>query len=190
MPSKQPKPMQTPFAQQQAQQQQQTNTYAPFSIAGTPEAQAFLSAPLDFGAETNVDPGVGRRTDLAEQEVENRYNSAFGGGVPSFIREMNRARELRGVRSQGAAEAREAEYVNQQANNQRRQAMTMAELERRRLLLPQILQTGGSSTGSGSTSGYGTQIVQPQQGFWHKAGLGLISGAADTARLIATGGMG
>ena len=156
MPSKQPKPMQTPF--------QQTNTFAPQSIAQTPEAQAYLDVPID------VDPGAGRRTDLAEQEIENRYNSAFMSGVPSWIRERSRASEIRGNRSQGAAEAREAQV-----------AKNRLELGRRERLLPQITQTG--------SSGFGTQIVQPEQSFWHKAGLTAIGGATSAARML-TGGMG
>lgn len=156
MPAPKPKPFKTPF--------EQTNTYGTQSIADTPEAQALLDVPID------VDPGVGRRTDLAEQEAENRWDSAFMSGVPSFIREANRAKELRGIRSQGAYEAQ-----NAQAEKNR------MELARRQLLLPQILQTG--------SSGFGTQIVQPQPGFLHKAGLSLIGGAANTARMMA-GGMG
>src|SRR5262245_9116553 len=170
MPSKPPKPQRAPFAQEQ------TNTYAPYSVAETPEAQAFLNTPLDFGDETNVDPGVGRRTALAEQEANNRYNSAVTfGGVPDFIREMGRAKELRDIRGQGAYEAQQAEYANQQGNNARRTMKTEAELERRRLLLPQILQTGGAA------SGYGTQFPQSQPSFLRQVGLGLIGGARQAA---------
>jgi len=174
MGSSKPRPVQAPFEQKQ----QTTNTFAPYSIAGTPEGQAYLNAPLDFGDETNVDPGVGRRTAGREQDIENRYGSAFNSGVPSFIRQMNKAKELRDIQGQGAYEAQQAEYLNQQGNNARRQAMTMAELERRRSLLPQILQTGGS----GSTSGYNTQIVQPQPGFWQRAALGAIGGLSSGVR--------
>lgn len=149
MPSPKPKPMKTPF--------QQTNTYAPQSISGTPEAQAFLDVPID------VDPGVGRRTDLAEQEAENRWDSAFMSGVPSFIRERNRASEIRGIRSQGAADARSAQFDKNRL-----------ELMRRQALLPNILQTG--------SSGFGTQIVQPEPGFLHKAGLAAIGGLSSGFR--------
>lgn len=183
-----PRPVQTPF--QQTQQQQ--NTYGTMSIADSPEAKSLLSTPLDFGqgqytgkayedipTQFNLDPGVGHRTGLAEQGVNNRYNSAFNAGVPAWIREMNRARDVRDVQGQGAAEAQQAEYGRQQLQNQalttraqmRDQSelakagltgqATAAELERQRLLLPQILQTGGS----GSSSGYNTQIQPAQQGF-------------------------
>lgn len=180
MPTPKPKPMRAPFEQQQ----QQTNTFAPMSVADTPEARSFMETPLDFGSELNVDPGVGRRTDLAEQEAGNRWDSAFMAGVPSFIREANRAKEMRGIRSQGAAEAQQAQFANQQANNALRERRTMAELERRRILLPNIMQTGGS----GTSSGFGTQIVQPQPGFWHKAGLAAIGGAGSAARMMTGGG--
>lgn len=146
--------MQTPFKQE--------NTYAPQSIANTPEAQAFLDVPID------VDPGVGRRTDLAEQEAENRANSVFGGGVPDFFRQQALAKEKRGIRSQGAYEAQQAQFGRNQL-----------ELGRRERLLPQILGVG--------QSGYNTQIVQPQPGFWHKAGLTAIGGLSSGLRLGAGG---
>ncbi len=179
-----PKPVQTPFENKQ----QTTNTYGRFSVADSPEAQEFLNTPLDFGSEINlkpvsVDPGVGRRTDLASQAAENRANSALSFGVPRFIREANAAKEQRDIRDQGAAEAQQAEYANQMGNNQLmaqqgafnnnlKAQRTAAELERRRLLLPQYLQTGGS----GSSSGYNTQLTQPQPGFLSSFGAGLGSG--------------
>lgn len=240
------KPVQTPF--QQTQQTQ--NTFSPISIRDTKEAEEFLGLPLNFGGNNyggnafqgygnaykdysgdaykdikndfkfNIDPGVGRRTDLGEQEVGLRYDSAFMSGVPAWIRNMNRAREVRDVQGQGAAEAQQAEYMRQNAQqqadyqsslaraqmrdaselnrarfrdeselnraqgldaaelnrarmlDQATQARTMADLERRRLLLPNIVQTGGS----GSSSGHGTQLTQPQQGFWSSFGGGLGSG--------------
>lgn len=174
-----PQPVKTPFQQQQ----QQTNTYGTQSIGQTPEAQSFLSTPLDFGDPTNVDPGVGRRTDLAEEEAGNRWDSAFNAGVPSFIRQANRAKELRDIRGQGAYERQQAEFMNQQGNNARRGMVTQAELGRRERVLPQIVQTGGS----GSSSGFGTQVVQPQPGFWQRAGLSLIGGASNAARMFAGG---
>ena len=153
-----------------AQQQQQTNTYAPYSVANTPEGQAYLNAPLDFGQDFNVDPGVGRRTALAEEGVNNRYNSDFNAGVPAWIREINRNKELRDVQGQGAYEAQQAEYLNRQGNNAIRGQQTTANIARLERLLPQILQTGGS----GSASGYNTQITQPQPGFWQRAALSVI----------------
>lgn len=177
----------------------------------------------------NIDPGVGRRTDLAEQGAANRWDSALMAGVPAFLREGLKQRELRGVRGQGAAEAQQAEYTRQNAQQQAdyqsslararmmdasqlnrarfrdesertraglrdaselerarmadeaTRARTMSELERRRLLLPQILQTGGSSTASGSSSGFGTEIVQPQPGFWQRAALGAIGAGGQVA---------
>jgi hypothetical protein len=128
-----PQPVQAPF------QQNNVNTYGTMSIADTPEAKAFLDVPLD------IDPGVGRRGDLAEQEMSNRWNSAFAQGVPEHIRMQQQDAERRNIRSQSAAEAQQAEY-----------AKNLMELERRKTLLPQIVQTGGNS------SGFNTQIVQPQ----------------------------
>src|SRR5262245_15841570 len=172
-----PEPVKAPFQQQQ----QQTNTYGYFSPYGQQGTQEFLNAPLDFGEPTDVDPGVARRTDLAEQEAENRAESVFGGGAPRFVRQQNLASELRGIRSQGAAEAAQARYMNQQANNAMKERKSLAELARRERLLPQLLQTGGS----GTASGYNTQITQPQPGFWQRAGLSAIGGA----RSALTGGL-
>lgn len=174
MPAPKPKPFKTPF--------EQKNTYGPQSIAPTDEARYFLETPMDFGDPVDVDPGVGRRTDLAEEEATNRWNSAFNAGVPNFIREANMAKELRGIRSQGAYEAQQARYMNQQANNAMRERKTMAELGKRERILPQLFQTG--------SSGFGTQIVTPPPSFWHQAGLKLIGGAADAGRMAATGGFG
>lgn len=150
MPTPKPKPMKTPF--------EQKTTYGTQSIADTPEAQAFLDVPID------VDPGVGRRTDLAEQEAENRANSVFSGGVPGFFREQALAREKRGIRAQGAYEAQAA---NAEKNR--------LELARRQLLLPQIVGTG--------SSGYGTQIVQPQPGFLQNLAVGVASGLAGNPKI-------
>lgn len=172
------------------QQQQQQNTFGRFSISDSPEAEEFLGLPLDFGGsygglstDVSIDPGVERRTDLAAQEEENRVNSAFNAGTPRFFRENMLAKNLRDIRGQGAAEAQQARYAQQMGQRnlefQKAQLMEganrdrqMAELERRRLLLPQILQTGGS----GSTSGFNTQLVQPQPGFFSSFGSGLGAG--------------
>lgn len=169
-----PQPIKTPF--QEAREQ--SNTYGTISIADSPEAQALLDVPLDFGGDGDfeVDPGVGRRTDLAEQETRNRWDSAFMGGVPREYRTMLRDAELRQVRGQGAAEAQQAEYTRKQAENQAKtQAATqktLTDLERKRQLLPNVVQTGGSSTGSG----FGTQVSQPQPGFLSSFAQGLGGG--------------
>lgn len=160
MPTPKPKTVRTPF------EQKQTSTYAPQSIAGTPEAQAFLDVPLDF----NADPGAGRRADLAEQEATNRWDSAFMMGVPSFIREALRGRELREIRSQGAHDVAAADA---DARNKK----TMTELERRRLLLPQIMQTGGQS------SGFNTQAFAPQPGFLQNLAVGFASGLGSNPKI-------
>lgn len=135
-------------------EQTTTNTYGTMSIADTPEAKAFLDVPLD------IDPGVGRRADLAEQEMSNRWNSAFAVGIPAHIRMQQQEAERRGIRSQSAAESQQAEY-----------AKKLMELERRKTLLPQIVQTGGQS------SGYNTQVLPPRPGFWGQFAGGLAGSA-------------
>jgi hypothetical protein len=205
-----PKPVQTPFQQQQSQ----NNTYSYMSplAAGSPGVDDFLKTPLNFGdpnaysgeaykdipTQFNIDPGVGRRADLAEQSAQNRWNSAFMGGIPQEYRQLQRDSETRQIRGQGAAEAQQAEYGRQQLQNQalttRAQMRdqgelakanignniasqtTATELERRRLLLPQLVQTGGS----GSSSGYNTQIQPGQQGIFGSLlqGGGSVLGGA------------
>jgi hypothetical protein len=175
MGSGKPKVLQTPFQQQQTQQQQQTNTYGTASIGNTPEAKALLDVPIDVGTKFEVDPGVGRRTDLAEQESMNRWNSAFAGNIPRLLRMQNQESESRAIRSQGAAEAQQAEYQRNLQENQARTMRTQMELERRRLLLPQIVQTGGTNTGNTYSSGYNSQVTQPQGGFLTGLGQGIGS---------------
>lgn len=188
MGSSKPQPVKAPFESREQQQATTANTYGRFSIADSPEAQNFLSAPLDFGDPTNVDPGVGRRTDLAEQRAGDEWNSAFMGGLPAEYRKLQRDSELRRIRGQGAAEAQQAQYLNQQGNNQRRGAVTQANIGRLERVLPQYFQTGGTTTGSGSTSGFNTQIVQPQPGFWQRLALGVAQGAASGLKIPGLGG--
>lgn len=99
-------------------------------------------------AETGVDPGVGRRTDLAEQDAANRWDSAFASGLPLNVRMQMQAAERRQIRSQGAAEAQQAEY----AKNQQ-------ELAKRAMLLPQLVQTGGTEQQQGQPGQTGNMIL-------------------------------
>jgi len=147
------------------------NRYAPVSIADTPEAQAYL------GLDVGIDPGVGRRADLAEQELGNRYNSAFAQGIPEFIRMRQQDAGLRGIRSDAAAERQQAEFLKKQ--------FELGRLER---LLPQILQTGQTQRGqttagqqqAGTSSGFNTQVLPGQPGPFSQflGGLGQGIGGA------------
>lgn len=147
------------------------NRFAPVSIADTPEAQAYLN--YDVG----IDPGVGRRADLAEQELSNQYNSAFAQGIPEFIRMRQQDAGLRGIRSDAAAERQQAEFLKKQ--------FELGRLER---LLPQILQTGqtqrgqttGGQTQTGTSSGFNTQVMPGQPGAFSQflGGLGQGLGGA------------
>src|SRR5215470_15984058 len=107
MGSSKPKPVQAPYQGQQQQQQQQTNTYGYMSPYGQTGVQEYLDTPLDFGKPLNVNPGAGHREALGEQSVNNRYNSDFNSGVPAWIREINRNKEIRDVQGQGAYEAQQ-----------------------------------------------------------------------------------
>jgi hypothetical protein len=181
-----PKPQASPFNSQTANQgsgyNRTENRYGigP-SVANTAEGQAYLNTPLDYGAEyapTNisVDPGVGRRTDLAEQDVENAANSAFNfGGVPAYIRNNYLQSQRRQVRAQGAAEAQQAEYQNQIGNEANRQfaaqynsgirgQRTNADLARRQSLLPGVVNTfsGTDTYNTGNQNATGAQTMFPQ----------------------------
>lgn len=111
----------------------------------------YMAAPIE------VDPGAGRRTDLAEQGMQNRWNSAFTGDIPQLLKMRNQESEGRAIRGQGAAEMQQATYAQQ-----------MADLERKRSLLPQMVQTGSS----------GYQSQQPQGGGFFSS---LLSGGAAAA---------
>ena len=138
-----PKTIQTPF--------EKKNAYGFESQdANNPYVKAFMDTP------TGVDPGVGRRTDLAEQDASNRWNSSFASGLPVNVRMQMQAAEQRQLHSQGAAEAQQAEY---QKNQQ--------EMSKRAMLLPQLVQTG--------QSGYDSQ-VKPGGGLLNTIVGGAIQG--------------
>lgn len=185
MPSKPPKPQQAPFQQQQSQQTQgtTTNTYGTQSVANTPEGQAFSNIDLDFGSPMDVDPGVGRRTALAEERAGYESDNAFNAGIPREYRQMLRDSTVRDIRGRGAAESQQAQFLNQQGNNAMRGQRTNAALARGERLLPQIVGLGSTSTGNmtGSSSGFNTQFPQSQPGFWQRAALGLIQNAGQAA---------
>lgn len=181
MGSSKPTPVKTPFEQNQNQQQTTTNTYGTQSVAGTPEGQAFSNIDLDFGQDFNVDPGVARRTALAEERAGDESESAFNAGIPREYRQMLRDNRIQGIRGQGAYEAQQAQFLNRQGNNALAGQRTNAALARGERLLPQIVGLGSTSMGSGSSSGFNTQVVQPQPGFWQRAALGAIQGASGAA---------
>lgn len=141
--SSKPKPVQTPFKDEKTYGYQSQD-------ANNPYVKAYMDT------KTGVDPGVGRRTDLAEQQSENEWNSAFASGLPVNVRMQMRDAERRRIRSQGAAEQQQAEYAGNQM-----------ELAKRAALLPQLVQTG--------SSGYNSQV--PQGGGGGLASS-LISGGA------------
>ena len=106
--------------------------------ASNPFVKSYMDAPIE------VDPGAGRRTDLAEQGMQNRWNSAFSRGIPQLLRQQNVESERRQIQGQGAAEMQQAQYAQQ-----------MADLERKRTLLPQMVQTGSSGFQSQMPQGSG-----------------------------------
>lgn len=138
------KPTQLPF--------ENKNTYGFMSQDPNNQfVKDYMAAPIE------VDPGAGRRTDLAEQGMQNRWNSAFTGDIPQLLKMRNQESEGRAIRGQGAAEMQQATYAQQ-----------MADLERKRSLLPQMVQTG--------SSGYQSQMPQ-SSGFWNS----VIGGGSTVA---------
>lgn len=106
--------------------------------------KAFMDVDLD------PDPGAERRGQLAEQESSNRFNSAFTG-LPEQAKIMMQGAEARNIRQDTDANRRQAGY---QAN--------LARLGQRERLLPQLVQTGGK------TSGFNTQVGP--RGFFGRLG--------------------
>jgi hypothetical protein len=120
----------TPFEQKQE--------YGWMSMPGNdPNVQRYLNR------EIQVDPGVGRRTDLAEQASENQWNSAFTSGIPQHVKMALQGAESRAIRGQGAAEQQQANYAKQGL-----------ELARDESMLPRLMQTG--------SSGFNTQVTEKQ----------------------------
>lgn len=153
-----PKPTSTKSPFQNESSSTQTNTYGYMSQDPSNSwVKAYTDVPID------VDPGVGRRSDLAEQEMENRWNSGFASGIPAHVRMMNVDAAKRALRSEAAAQAQQAEY-----------AKNALALNRAGSLLPQMVQTGGTQTGQ--QSGYQTQVMPGQPGFMSSF-LGGLGGA-------------
>lgn len=95
-----------------------------------PFVKAFMDSPV------NPDPGAGRRGQLAEQASENRWNNAFTAGIPQYLRMRLQGAERQDIQDSTAADERQAAYQAQ-----------LAELAKRQQLLPQMVQTGGTSSG-------------------------------------------
>ncbi len=153
MGANQPRAVRTPY--EGTQSQATTNSYGFASQdPNNPFVQAYLDAPID------TDPGVARRADVAEQAMQNRWNSAFASNIPQALRMQQMDTESRNLRAEAAAQQQQAEYL--------RNALNLSRAER---LLPQLVSTGGSTTGS--QSGFGTQIGTPQGGFWNSFTGGL-----------------
>ena len=157
MGSSSPKAMQTPYSGNSTSTQ--TNTYGYSSQDPTnPYVRAYQDTPVD------VDPGVQRRADLAEQQMENEWNSAFNSAIPQTVRQQNIDAGRRSLRAEAADQAQAAEY---QKNS--------LQMQKNALLLPTLTNTGGTSVGS--QSGFNTQLAQPGQSPW----AGILSGAASAA---------
>lgn len=111
--------------------------------------------------DIEIDPGAQQRTNLAEQESGNKWNNAFTAGIPKLQRMMAQGAEQRGIRQQGAYDQQDAKY--------RQNALSLARRER---MLPQLVQTGGTSTSDAS----GFNSSPGQNGFWNTMVGGVARG--------------
>ena len=154
-----PKPQKMPSESTSDSSGSTTNTYGFMSQdANNPFVKAYMDAPI------NVDPGAAQRTDLAEQSAQHRWGGGFGGGVPELLRMRNQGAEQQQIAAQGAHDQQSANY-----------AQSMADLQRKQNLLPQLVQTGGTQQGQSKTTGYTSQFG-PQNGF-----LSSLAGGAGAA---------
>lgn len=112
-----------------------------------------------------IDPGARQRTDLAEQASQNRWNNAFTAGIPQLQRMMAQGAEQRGIQRQGAEEAQNAAY--------KQKALRLA---RAQSLLPQLVQTGGTSHGTTTGISSGFNSAPGQNGFWNTMVGGVARG--------------
>lgn len=148
MASRQPRAVRTPFENTTTSSGATTNTYGYQSQdRNNPYVQDYLNTPID------VDPGVGRRGDLAEQQMEHGWDGGFASGIPQQVRMQNVDAGRRALRSETAAQAQQAEY-----------ARNALQLQRAASLLPQLVNTGGTQTGNQFSSGFGSQVATPQPG--------------------------
>jgi hypothetical protein len=135
-----------------------TNTYGYQSLPGVDPAQAVQ----DFkNTPTEIDPSVAQRTALRDQSTQNRWNSDFTSGLPQHLRLQWQDRERREHQAQGDYERQAAEYAKSQLEMQKKSA-----------LLPQLVQTGGTS------QGYNSQVIQ-KPSIWGS----VLQGAATVGML-------
>ena len=110
-----------------------TMSYDWKSLSDTPEGRAL--------AEWNpqIDPSIQQRSDLAQQESENRWNNDFTSGLPTHVRMRLQGAENRAIAQGSNYERQQGEYLK---NN--------LEFAKRQALLPRLVQTGGTSNGYNS----------------------------------------
>jgi hypothetical protein len=137
----------------------ENNTQNTFGWQSAPQDNPYVQAYQNTPVE--IDPGSRQRTDLAEQQSQNRWNSAFAMGIPEQVRMMMQGSEQRQIAQQGADEQQQAKY--------RQNAL---ELQKKERLLPQLTQTGGKSSGFNS--------VYSQPGFFGRLGNSFADSLGNT----------
>lgn len=152
---KKPKPTKLPYENET----EQTDSYDLFSIANTPEAQAYLNTPVE------VDQGAAQGGDLRKQSIDNQYNNAFTANIPTLFRNMAQNADTRAVDQDVA-------YRQQAARRSANEQMAA----RRERLLPQYMRTKTK----GYSKGFTTQLPQ-------KSGGGLLGSIIGAAGNVAGG---
>ena len=123
----------------QQTQQQTTNTYGTIN----PQGNEYTKAVEDWHPQ--VDPSIGYSFARARRGIENSFNDPFGAYSSAGAREMEKRNRFQEMGQQEAQANNEAAF---NANNQE----YMKRLALADMLGPKVVQTGGSSSGTSTTS--------------------------------------
>ena len=146
--------------QQSKQDQTYSTKYDWMTSPTTPEMQKVLTMANE---PTQVDPSITGRYGAIENEIKNSYNDPFGSYTTQDVKEkslrsnlMKLGTEKDKALREGYADAKSTDWLK---------ANTAAAYT-----APQLVSTGGTSSGTSST--------QQSGGFWMSVLPGIIGGAA------------
>lgn len=154
----------------QTQTQTQSNTYDWMSAPINAQTQKVLDLA---NAPIQIDPSINGQFGSVANQIRNSYNDPYGAYTGAGVKEKSLRGNLLRV-GQEKAKARNQAYFD--AGNQKfSQSVSAAALTQ-----PQIVSTGGTSTGnsSGTSSGTTNAVQNQTGGFWAATIPSLIQGAA------------